>query len=52
LNALVRGNWLAPAALLVVERPAQALMPAWPDGVVAFMQRRYGDTTVYYGCAP
>ncbi len=52
LNALVGGGWLAPAALLVVERPAKAPTPAWPDGVFALTQRRYGDTAVYYGCAP
>jgi 16S rRNA (guanine966-N2)-methyltransferase len=52
LHALVGGGWLAPAALLVVERPARAPTPAWPDGVSALTQRRYGDTAVYYGCAP
>ncbi len=52
LNALVGGSWLAPAALLVVERPAKAPTPTWPDGVVALTHRRYGDTAVYYGCAP
>ncbi|MDQ3763345.1 MAG: 16S rRNA (guanine(966)-N(2))-methyltransferase RsmD [Actinomycetota bacterium] len=52
LSALVSGGWLAPAALLVVERSTKALMPAWPDGVVALTHRRYGDTAVYYGCAP
>lgn len=52
LSALVCGGWLAPAALLVVERPSKAPMPTWPDGVFALTYRRYGDTTVYYGCAP
>jgi 16S rRNA (guanine966-N2)-methyltransferase len=51
LNALAGGAWLAPAALLVVERPARALPPTWPDGVFALTHRRYGDTAVYYGCA-
>jgi 16S rRNA G966 N2-methylase RsmD len=50
LNALVSGGWLAPAALIVVERAARALPPAWPDGVFELTNRRYGDTTVYYGC--
>jgi len=50
LSALVSGDWLAPAALVVVERPARALPPAWPDGVVELTNRRYGDTAVYYGC--
>lgn len=52
LNALAGGRWLAPAALVVVERPAKAVPPTWPDGVFALTQRRYGDTAVYYGCAP
>jgi 16S rRNA (guanine966-N2)-methyltransferase len=51
LSALVSGGWLAPAALLVVERPVKALTPAWPDGVFALTNRRYGDTAVYYGGA-
>ncbi|MFN2478382.1 MAG: 16S rRNA (guanine(966)-N(2))-methyltransferase RsmD [Pseudonocardiaceae bacterium] len=52
LSALTGGGWLAPAALLVVERSARALPPTWPDDVFALTHRRYGDTAVYYGCAP
>ncbi len=52
LSALAGGAWLAPAALLVVERPTKAHPPTWPDRVFALTHRRYGDTTVYYGCAP
>jgi 16S rRNA (guanine966-N2)-methyltransferase len=52
LSALAGGAWLAPAALLVVERPTKAPPPTWPDHVFALTHRRYGDTTVYYGCAP
>jgi 16S rRNA (guanine966-N2)-methyltransferase len=56
LSALVGGGWLAPSALLVVERPATARTPRWPDGVGALTHRRYGDTVMYYGvydsCAP
>lgn len=51
LGALIAGRWLAPGALLVVERAARAAPPAWPDGVAALTQRRYGDTAVYYGSA-
>ncbi|MGH3818938.1 MAG: 16S rRNA (guanine(966)-N(2))-methyltransferase RsmD [Pseudonocardiaceae bacterium] len=50
LSALVGGGWLAPAALIVVERPVRAATPSWPDGVFALTHRRYGDTTVHYGC--
>ncbi|MGB8200835.1 MAG: RsmD family RNA methyltransferase, partial [Pseudonocardiaceae bacterium] len=49
LCALADGGWLAPSALLVVERPVRALTPAWPIGVSALTHRRYGDTVIYYG---
>ncbi|MGH3934887.1 MAG: 16S rRNA (guanine(966)-N(2))-methyltransferase RsmD, partial [Pseudonocardiaceae bacterium] len=52
LSALASGGWLASAALLVLERPARAPAPTWPDDVVVLTHRRYGDTVVYYGCAP
>jgi 16S rRNA G966 N2-methylase RsmD len=52
LSALVSGGWLAPAALIVVERAARAQPPVWPAGVVELTNRRYGDTAVYYGFAP
>lgn len=52
LSALVNGGWLAPAALIVVERAARARPPVWPAGVIALTNRRYGDTAVYYGFAP
>jgi 16S rRNA (guanine966-N2)-methyltransferase len=51
LGALVGGRWLAPGALVVVERAGRALAPAWPEGVVALTDRRYGDTSVHYGFA-
>jgi 16S rRNA (guanine966-N2)-methyltransferase len=52
LSALIKGGWLAPAALIIVERSVRASPPAWPEGVFELMNRRYGDTTVYYGFAP
>lgn len=52
LSALGNGGWLAPQALIVVERAIRAFPPTWPDGVSALTNRRYGDTVVYYGCAP
>lgn len=51
LSALASGRWLAPEALIVVERAAHGLPPTWPEGVFALTNRRYGDTAVYYGCA-
>lgn len=52
LSALVSGGWLAPEALIVVERSARASPLTWPDGVFELTSRRYGDTAVYYGFAP
>jgi 16S rRNA (guanine966-N2)-methyltransferase len=52
LSALITGDWLAPAALIVVERSARDSPPAWPDAVFELTSRRYGDTAVYYGFAP
>ncbi|MGH3852560.1 MAG: 16S rRNA (guanine(966)-N(2))-methyltransferase RsmD [Pseudonocardiaceae bacterium] len=51
LSALAGAGWLAPAALLVLERPVSAPAPTWPVGVSALTHRRYGDTVVYYGSA-
>jgi 16S rRNA (guanine966-N2)-methyltransferase len=52
LSALIKGGWLAPVALIIVERSVRASPPAWPEGVFELMNRRYGDTAVYYGFAP
>jgi 16S rRNA (guanine966-N2)-methyltransferase len=50
LSALASGGWLAANSLIMVERPARARPPSWPQGVCALTHRRYGDTAVYYGC--
>lgn len=52
LQALVDGHWLGPDAVIVLERPAKAAPPVWPQGLRPLTDRRYGDTAVYYGCAP
>lgn len=51
LAALVEHGWLAPGALVVVERSRRSPEPAWPDGIEAGRQRRYGETTLWYGHA-
>ena len=43
--------WLAPEAVVVVERPAKGAEPVWPAGVECVQQRRYGDGTLWYGRA-
>jgi 16S rRNA (guanine966-N2)-methyltransferase len=48
LHRLTEG-WLAPGAVLVVERSSRGAGPRWPQGVEALKQRRYGEGTLWYG---
>ena len=48
LGNLARGGWLAPDALVVVERAARDGEPDWPDGLNPIRTRRYGDTAVHW----
>lgn len=48
LHRLTEG-WLAPAAVLVVERSSRGPGPRWPEGVEPVKQRRYGEGTLWYG---
>ena len=45
LTALADG-WLAPTALVVVERSARDRTWAWPDGYEELDRRRYGETVL------
>jgi 16S rRNA (guanine(966)-N(2))-methyltransferase RsmD len=49
LRALVDGGWLAPEALVVVERSSRTGPVEWVEGVTAERSRRYGETTLWYG---
>ncbi len=51
LAALVTNGWLAPGALLVVERASRDGDLAWPEGVEGERYRKYGETTLWYGHA-
>jgi 16S rRNA (guanine966-N2)-methyltransferase len=51
LDALVRGGWLGPAGIVVVERSSRGPGPVWPEGVEGDRSRRYGETTLWYGHA-
>lgn len=44
--------WLATDALVVVERSRRSPEPSWPAGIVRDRERRYGETTLWYGHAP
>lgn len=48
LHRLTEG-WLAAGAVLAVERSSRGAGPAWPPGVEAVKQRRYGEGTLWYG---
>ncbi len=43
--------WLAPDALVVVERSRRSPEPSWPRGIVGYRSKRYGETTLWYGHA-
>ena len=50
LTALTLG-WLAPGALVAVERATRSGAPTWPPGYEPDRSRRYGEATVWYGLA-
>jgi 16S rRNA (guanine966-N2)-methyltransferase len=42
-------GWLAPDALVVVERSSRDPDWVWPARITALRERRYGETTLWYG---
>jgi 16S rRNA (guanine966-N2)-methyltransferase len=52
LSLLAEQGWLAPGALVIVERATRSGPPAWPDGFVPDRARRYGEATFWYGHYP
>lgn len=51
LADLVTHRWLAPAAVVIVERSSRTEAPSWPPGLAATRSRRYGETVLWYGHA-
>ena len=50
--ALLRDQgWLAPGALVAVERATRSGPPAWPAGYKPDRSRKYGEATLWYGLA-
>ncbi len=49
LAALVDGGWLAPEAVVVVERSSRGAPVEWVEGITGQRSRRYGETTLWYG---
>ena len=49
LRVLVGGGWLAPDAVVVVERSSREEPFEWPTPLVALRERRYGEALLRYG---
>ena len=52
LRALAEQGWLAPGALVIVERATRSGPLNWPEGFVPDRARRYGEATFWYGHVP
>jgi len=52
LSALADRAWLAPGALVIVERATRSGPVRWPAAYVQDRARRYGEATFWYGLAP
>lgn len=52
LRALADRAWLAPGALVIVERATRSGPLSWPEGFTADRARRYGEATFWYGLGP
>jgi 16S rRNA (guanine966-N2)-methyltransferase len=52
LALLVGHRWLAPDALVVVERSTRSPEPRWPRGLAPAGERRYGETRMWFADAP
>ncbi len=52
LAALAGHGWLAPDALVVVERSRRSPQPAFPAGFVEVRSRKYGETILWSAHAP
>jgi 16S rRNA (guanine966-N2)-methyltransferase len=49
LAELADRGWLAPGAVLTVERSTRSPEPRWPEGVTVERARRYGESRLWYG---
>jgi 16S rRNA (guanine966-N2)-methyltransferase len=52
LQTLSDHGWLAPAALVIVERATRSGPVSWPAGLRPDRARRYGEATFWYARAP
>ena len=51
LSDLLGHGWLAPGAVVAVERASRDQPWSWPPGFEAERSRRYGEATLWYGRA-
>jgi 16S rRNA (guanine966-N2)-methyltransferase len=42
-------DWVAPEAIVVVERSARGVEPQWPSVIQSVKQKRYGEGLLWYG---
>jgi 16S rRNA (guanine966-N2)-methyltransferase len=49
LRSLAQGGWLAPDAVLVVERSSREQPWDWPTPLLGLRDRRYGEALLRYG---
>jgi 16S rRNA (guanine966-N2)-methyltransferase len=52
LRSLVDGGWLAPGAVVVVERSSREEPWEWPTPLLGLRDRRYGEAVLRYGRCP
>jgi 16S rRNA (guanine966-N2)-methyltransferase len=52
LQALNDHGWLAPGALVIIERATRSGPFSWPAGLQPDRARRYGEATFWYARAP
>lgn len=51
LSQLATPRWLAPGAIVVVERSARGVEPRWPERLDVIKNKRYGEGVLWYGRA-
>jgi 16S rRNA (guanine966-N2)-methyltransferase len=51
LALLAEQGWVVPGGMVVVERSTRSPEPEWPDGFTETRERKYGETTLWYGHA-
>jgi 16S rRNA (guanine966-N2)-methyltransferase len=52
LRSLCRRGWLAPGAVVVVERSSREVGWEWPTPLAGLRERRYGEALLRYGRSP